>query len=279
MDRWGLIMGRVRCAALAAVAVVGFASVASAADMPVKAPTYKAPVVAVPPSWTGWYVGLNAGYGFGSESNTFNFVQPGGLVPPRNWDGVSYSDQLNGFVGGGQIGYNFPIAPNSWVAGFEADLQYTDFKGSASNSGIDSTSIIATPWTYNQNQNVNWLATIRGRLGWTPGDHTFLLYATGGLAVGGVKASNSITFLDPFLGPATWAGNASATKTGWALGGGVEARVTGNWTAKLEYLYYDLGHLTVTGTPNFLSAGLTTTDFAFHGNIVRAGLNYKFTNN
>ena len=71
------------------------------------------------------------------------------------------------------------------------------------------------------------------------------------------------------MGPLTWAGNASATKIGWALGGGVEARVTGNWTAKLEYLYYDLGHLTVTGTSNSLITGLTTTDFAFHGNIIR----------
>ena len=275
LDRWGLILGHLRYAALAAVAAVGFASVASAADMPVKAPTYKAPVVAVPPSWTGWYVGLNAGYGFGSESNTVNFVPL--ISPPRNFDNVSYSDQLNGFAGGGQIGYNFQITPNSWVAGVEADLQYTNFKGSASNSGIDPFALSSPAWTYNQDQKVNWLATVRGRLGWTPGDHTFLLYATGGLAVGGVKASNSLPYASVI--PLIWAGNASATKTGWTLGGGVEARLTGNWTAKLEYLYYDLGHLTVIGTPSPAYTYSSTTDFAFHGNIVRAGLNYKFTSN
>ena len=184
----GLIMRRFHLAVLAAVAAIGFASFASAADMPVKAPVYKAPVMAVPPSWTGWYAGLNAGYGFGSESNTFNFVPP----LPAPFDNVSYGDQLNGFIGGGQIGYNYQITPNSWVAGIEADIQYTDFKGSDANSGI-ATAIqrISVSSTCNQDQRVNWLATFRGRLGWTPGDHTLLFYATGGLAVGGVKASNS----------------------------------------------------------------------------------------
>lgn len=268
-------MRHLSIAAIAAASTITFTQIASAADLPRKAPAL-APVVAAPPSWTGWYAGLNAGYGFGSESNTFNFP-PGALAPPRNFDNVSYSDQLNGFAGGGQIGYNFQITPNSWVAGVEADLQYTNFKGSASNSGIDPFGFISPHWTYNQDQKVNWLATVRGRLGWTPGDHTFLFYATGGLAVGGVKASNSLPYASVI--PITWAGNASATKTGWTLGGGVEVRLTGNWSAKLEYLYYDLGHLTVVGNPNIVYPYTNTTDFAFNGNIVRAGLNYKFTSN
>jgi outer membrane immunogenic protein len=163
-------------------------------------------------------------------------------------------------------------------AGVEADLSYTDFKGSDANSGL-ATAIqrISTPWTYNQDQRVNWLATFRGRLGWTPGDHTFLFYATGGLAVGGVKASNSFTYGG--LPTLVWTGDASGTKVGWTLGGGIEARLMDNWTAKLEYLYYDLGHLTVVGTPNPTVAFTTTTDFAFHGNIIRVGLNKKFTSN
>jgi outer membrane immunogenic protein len=248
---------------------------AAATDLPVKAPIYKAPAVVLP-SWTGWYAGLNAGYGFGSVSNTFNFVPT--IVPTEPFDGVSYSNNLNGFIGGGQIGYNYQITPNSWVAGVEADIQYTDFKGSASNTGLIGVGgaralNFVNPWIYNQDQRVDWLATLRGRLGWTGGDHTFLFYATGGLAVGGVKASDSISFGS---GQA-WVGSASATKAGWTLGGGVEARLKDDWTAKLEYLYYDLGHLTVNGTANFVSTYTTTTDFAFHGNIIRVGLNKKFT--
>ena len=264
----------------AAVSVLAVTS-AVAADMPVKAPVYKAPVM-VPLSWTGWYAGIHAGYGWGSESNTFNFDPP----VPLPFDNVSYSDKLNGFIGGGQIGYNYQITPNSWVAGVEADISYTNFKGSDSNSGVTPGGgnnnirfVGGIPWTYNQNQRVNWLATVRGRLGWTPGDHTWLIYATGGLAVGGVKASDSFTFASP-LATLVWNGDASQTKVGWTLGGGVEARLMDNWTAKLEYLYYDLGHLTVVGTPNDPTiAFTTTTDFAFRGNIIRVGLNRKFTSN
>jgi outer membrane immunogenic protein len=250
---------------------------AVAADMPVKAPVFKAPPPA--PSWTGWYAGLNAGYGFGSESNTFNFVPPVAF----NFDNVTYSDKLNGFIGGGQIGYNYQITPNSWVAGVEADLQYTDFKGSDNNAGViavaiflrDHLIVVTNPWTYNQDQKVKWLATFRGRLGWTPGDHTWLFYATGGLAVGRVEASDSLTFANGV----SWAGSASSTKTGWTVGGGIEARLRNHWTAKLEYLYYDLGHLTVIGTANVVSPLTTTTEFGFHGNIIRAGLNYEFNGN
>ena len=250
---------------------------ALAADMPTKMYT-KAPIMVVPPSWTGWYAGVNAGYGFGSNSNTFNFIPA--FVPAEPFDNASYSDRLNGFIGGGQIGYNYQITPNSWVAGVEADIQYTDFRGSASATGNLASAFairagLPNPLNYNQDQRVSWLSTFRGRLGWTPGDHGWLFYATGGLAVGGVKASNSIVFGNGVA----WAGSASETKVGWTIGGGAEARLPDNWTAKVEYLYYDLGHLTVNGTPNVASATTTTTDFAFHGNIVRVGLNKKFTSN
>ena len=164
------------------------------------------------------------------------------------------------------------------MAGVEADIQYTNFKGSDSSSGTTSALVrVGEPFTYSQDQKLNWLATLRGRLGWTPTDHTWLFYVTGGLAVGGVKASNTFNFgLAPQL---VWAGSASETKAGWTLGGGVEARLPDNWSVKAEYLYYDLGHLTVNGTSVQVPAITTTTNFAFHGNIVRVGLNKKFTSN
>ncbi|HET7847572.1 MAG TPA: outer membrane protein [Pseudolabrys sp.] len=253
----------------AAVAIGGIGS-AQATDLPVKAPVYKAPALAVPPSWTGWYAGVNAGYGWGSVGNTV-VLDPTTTVPA-----IDASNHLNGFIGGGQVGYNYQITPNSWVAGIEADIQYTNFTGSDSVSG--SLPAIFRPgsqFVYSQDQRVDWLATLRGRLGWTPGDHTFLIYATGGLAVGGVKASNSLSLSGggPLI---AWTGDSSSTRAGWTVGGGIEARVAQNWTAKVEYLFYDLGHLNVTGTSVPASAFVTTTDFEFRGNIVRAGLNYHF---
>jgi outer membrane immunogenic protein len=257
-----------------ALVAFGMISSAQAADMPKKMYT-KAPVMVVPPSWTGWYAGVNAGYGFGSNSNTFSFIPT--FVPAEPFDNASYNDKLNGFIGGGQIGYNYQITPNSWVAGVEADVQYTDFKGSASATGNLASfngirGGLGNPWVYNQDQRVSWLSTVRGRLGWTPTDHTWLFYATGGLAVGGVKASDSLMFPTGVA----WTGSTSATKAGWTLGGGVEARLPDNWSVKAEYLYYDLGRLTVNGTPNIATTVTNTTDFAFRGNIVRVGLNKHF---
>jgi outer membrane immunogenic protein len=133
---------------------------------------------------------------------------------------------------------------------------------------------VTEPFAYSQEQRLSWLGTFRGRLGWTPTDHTWLFYATGGLAVGGVKASDTVSF--GAATPDIWTGSASATKAGWTLGGGVEARLPDMWSVKAEYLYYDLGHLTVNGTPNIVTVFTTTTNFAFHGNIVRVGLNKHF---
>src|SRR5689334_25080299 len=86
---------------IAAVVSTLFVTQAYAADMPVKAPVR----AVIPYSWTGWYAGLSAGYGWGSESNQFNFDPP----VPAPFDNLSMHDKLNGFIGGGQIGYNYQI--------------------------------------------------------------------------------------------------------------------------------------------------------------------------
>jgi outer membrane immunogenic protein len=124
-------------------------------------------------------------------------------------------------------------------------------------------------------------------LGWLYGPAT-LLYATGGLAYGGARASTVVDVPIPQTCPSLnsfcSADSASAVLVGWTVGGGVEAAIASNWSAKVEYLYFDLGHLSYTdfssvgfitgfapGTyPNFQ----TTTDF--RGHIVRVGLNYAF---
>ena len=136
---------------------------------------------------------------------------------------------------------------------------------------------------------------MRGRLGylWTP---TFLMYGTGGLAYGGVKASTTIAqtnndcvlFFPLCITPATGtSGSISKTQVGWTAGGGLEWLFQQRWSAKVEYLYYDLGHVTfsdgqlVTGTVLPLAAGgpavvASNSTAKFTGNIVRFGVNYHF---
>jgi outer membrane immunogenic protein len=134
---------------------------ASAADLP---PAYKAPQYVAPAyfSWTGFYVGLNAGYGFGSS----------------DWSASAISLDPKGFIGGVTAGYNFQTG--TWVWGLETDLMWSDMKD-------DVTCGAATCTTKN-----TWLGTTRGRIGYGGWDR-WLPYITGGAAYGSVKAENSLT--------------------------------------------------------------------------------------
>jgi outer membrane immunogenic protein len=137
---------------------------------------------------------------------------------------------------------------------------------------------------------LDYLGTVRGRLGWlaTP---TFLLYGTGGLAYGGVHSSTSINFNSTSVNgnvPGVGSGSFSDTRAGWTAGAGFEWKFFPSWSAKLEYLHYDLGSVTYAtggfsidiGPTNFPGGGIaaiaTSTTEHFRGDIVRAGLNYQF---
>jgi outer membrane immunogenic protein len=132
-------------------------------------------------------------------------------------------------------------------------------------------------------EKLSWLATFRGRIGVLPSDRV-LLYVTGGLAVGEVKStagvttttSTALSFGTP-PGPTSVSSLAasSSTQAGWTIGAGVEGAIGGNWTAKLEYLYVDLGTVnnTFAGTAPF--APITTSTHVTD-NILRAGVNYRF---
>jgi outer membrane immunogenic protein len=263
-------MRRLGLALLASIVLVGSAG---AADLPAKAPVYKAPVY-VAPFWTGFYAGLNLGYSWGRSSSTVTLTDAalGTFVAS-----ASGTNNLNGIIGGGQVGYNYQI--QNWVLGIETDIQWSGQKGSSDIVCVgcgDGPSNITT----NLNQKLNWFGTLRGRGGIliTP---TILAYVTGGLAYGGIKTDGTVT--GPTIqGPlATATFSDSSTKTGWVLGGGIEGIVSGNWTAKLEYLYIDFG--TVSGGP-FATTIIDTVrrpvavSYSSHitDNIVRVGLNYKF---
>jgi outer membrane immunogenic protein len=189
---------------LAFAALLGTTAHAAAADLPSRAyapaPVYAAPMF----TWTGFYIGLNAGYG--GDKNTYSINGFGNVL------GIS----SGGFIGGAQIGYNYQFAGSAFVLGLEADLQATNIESKVSILGISLGS------------KLDYLGTVRGRLGYAFTDRA-LLYVTGGLAYGRVKSNiaNIITF--------------GGSNTGWTAGAGIEYALTQNWSLKTEYLYVDLG--------------------------------------
>ncbi len=196
---------------LAAAMVSLFAGSALAADMPARMPVKAAPMAVPYYNWTGFYVGLNAGYAWGRLNDSTN-----GLT----------SDP-KGFAGGGQIGYNWQV--NQVVFGLEADFQGSGQRESA--SGVLPVPFGLTTIT----DRVRYFGTIRGRLGYA-WDRT-LLYVTGGYAYQNIG-------LD--ISTAAGAASSSTTKGGWTLGGGFEYAFAGPWTAGVEYLYLDSGTTTTT---------------------------------
>ena len=171
-----------RWAILVAAGAATFSQVASAADLPRKAPP---PVVAPPFSWTGFYVGANVGYGWGHFENDLHSFAPNSTTGSTVCSAgavcinLSNTNGLNGVIGGGQIGYNWQFDPK-WVLGIEADFQGSDQKVDQisqfafSPGGIPSTGFLTI------NDKLNWFGTVRGRLGFTPADR-WLFYVTGGL--------------------------------------------------------------------------------------------------
>ncbi|MGD0850446.1 outer membrane protein [Bradyrhizobium sp.] len=275
--------------------LIGIATVTSllatsalAADLPVRTYT-KAPVYVEPAyDWSGFYIGLNGGYSWGNASNTFT----AGTLPV-----TTASQHMDGWVFGGQAGYNWQFN-KSWVFGLEGDIDATGQDGTATmasnttvtvfppplfNIAVLPTRTVTTVATGTFEEKLPWLATFRGRIGVLPTDRV-LLYVTGGLAVGEVKSTSSVgttttttlSFGTP-PGPTSTSAlaGASSTQAGWTIGAGVEGAIGGNWTAKLEYLYVDLGTVnnTFAGTAPF--APLTTSAHVTD-NILRAGINYRF---
>jgi outer membrane immunogenic protein len=259
----------------AAIVVMAMAGSAHGADMAAPVPVYKAPPVAPAYGWTGFYIGGNAGYSWMNSTDTVTATNAAGLSFTSDAE-IATSLPVNpkGFIGGGQIGYNWQINP-TWVLGFETDFSGADVRGTASLPGPTDPSRIMTA-----SEKLDWLGTVRARVGVTPWDRT-LVYATGGLAYG--HASLSTALSRPGWGSATGCGglnncqngSVSATNAGWTVGGGVEWAFFNNWSLKAEYLYYDLGTISHGMTDPFFPATYNASADV-KGSIVRGGLNYKF---
>lgn len=271
---------------------------ALAADLPSRMPP-PAPPVYVPPafSWTGFYAGVNAGYGWLNGNNNNNVLPVGatGFIASSRGSGNG------GFVGGIQGGYNYQFgAGQGFVLGIEADVDYAALGRNHGNGVQSPFTLAAFPGTVftpsnvvTGNGNHQYVGTVRLRAGYA-WDRLFL-FGTGGLAFGGINrngglgggvATTAEGFVNPFTGaPAgpggetnLWAG-ASQSHTsgvGWTLGAGGEYALTPNWTVKAEYLYLNFGH--GGNNNNVLTPFLVTT--ARNNNngasIIRLGVNYKF---
>ncbi len=250
------------------------ASPAAAADLAVKAPPRApaaAPILAPASGWSGFYIGGNAGGAWARDdvtwtANTAGFGA-GAFTAALNAAGTGRMSPA-GATAGGQIGYNLQLG-SAVVGGIEADINYTDLSRSV-------TAAVAPPaaagTTATSSFESKWLSTVRGRLG-VLALPNLLVYGTGGAAIANVKTSDSAFFAQD---GSTNAASSNTTRTGWTAGGGGELAFASNWTAKLEYLYVDLGTVAST-SPNSATA-LATINHSHRvtENILRVGLNYRF---
>jgi len=253
-----------RASLIIASALMFAAPVAQAADMALKAPP---PAPAVDP-WAGWYLGVNIGGSWGRAADTTTYGAPPGLF-------AATSSHLDGVIGGGQVGYNWHS--NSWLFGLEADIQGSGERSSATTS-LTNTILVPINGVFfpinitgnlTDNERLSWFGTLRARLGLLASP-TWLFSVTGGLAYGEIQNNETFT-----VGPVTVLNNFNNTRAGWTVGGGVEGVVSGNWTAKLEYLYMDFGTITHT-YPGLSIFNPLTLSSHVTDNVVRVGLNYHF---
>ncbi len=264
-------MRRYVISALAAAASIGFVSSAIAADLPAKAPIVKAPV-AVPFSWTGFYIGGNVGYGWGNGDTSFTPLPTAAAFV--NLAPTTLSPNPKGVFGGLQAGYNLQMG--EWVWGLETDFQWSGMTGSVTQTPIiqNNGTAFGGAGFLQASEKITWFGTLRARAGITPADRV-LLYVTGGLAYGNVEYAAQTDFRP--VGTIQYPASFSKTKAGWTLGGGFEWAVANNWSVKAEYLYINLGNESTTANPVPANPPFQVAySWKTTENIVRFGLNYLF---
>jgi outer membrane immunogenic protein len=270
---------RLATAVLAGLAAVTVGQLASAADLPRKAPAYAPPPAF---SWTGFYVGATAGAAWTQADVSLNTVNgPIPLynpldIPNLNAFGSPSLSRTNGVIGG-KAGYNQQW--NALVLGLEGDISWFHFDQTVFNSG--NPFIVTFPGAGSAQMTTNvktsWLATIRGRLGFAL-DH-WLFYGTGGVAFANVKYSNNYRGFSPLgSGFEFETASASDTRVGWAAGGGIDYAITKNWILSAEYLHVDLGTLNAAGlvTTGNNGTGIFNFSTKVTSDIGRVGVAYKF---
>jgi outer membrane immunogenic protein len=278
----------------ASIAMVGLGSSALAADLYTKAPP--APYYM---SWTGFYAGVDVGYGWSDPTVTPTGNDPLAVSLVTGHTGnrgdqpvapVSFNNK--GAFGGGQIGYNWQLNRN-WLVGLETDFNASDIKGQGNSVSVVDVGGITQQLS--ASQNIDWFGTVRARAGWLATD-ALLLYGTGGFAYGKVEERVNYGFnpavivtqgAQQFSCPGAFGqcvyGTSDRIATGWTAGGGAEYRVPGTSASfKVEYLFVDLGkgnavtanalNVTPGATGSSISAAYSETQF----HTVKLGLNWHF---
>ena len=267
-----------------------------AADMAVKAPPLPAPVA----SWTGFYAGVNAGYGWSDTSSSNNPLDPASRIffsDPTFGTNFGTAFRQAGAIAGGQVGYDWQFS-NQGVLGVEADFQYSDIRG----TGIARTLPLFggfIEYDSDTERRLRWFGTVRGKLGFLVAPNV-LLYGTGGLAYGETESRGDMN-INPLLpngqvviqviqnqtelacrnqAPASalcYQGSNSETKVGWAAGFGGEWKIALNWSVKAEYLHVGLPSTSATLNAAPPSTPDVKTVFKFNSqnyDLVRFGVNY-----
>jgi outer membrane immunogenic protein len=273
---------------------------ASSADLPARTYTKSPAMVAEPVyGWTGFYIGVNGGYGWKDPTVSYAPNDPGSVAGCTGFalatciPHASFNTQ--GGLAGGQIGYNWQINPN-WLVGVETDFDWARINGSGiSNFSLDSYGLGA----FTATETVRSLGTFRGRIGFIP-VAPLLIYGTGGLAYGNVSKSavmpgGKFGFSGDTMGGFSYgcgtftgmancfSGASSETMVGWTVGAGGEYKLASNLSLKAEYLYVDLGRSTaINTTATFANGGTKPASFTANFgsvsfNVVRVGLNYMFS--
>lgn len=250
-----------------AVAAAGGAHAADLYTPPPVQPVAVAPFI----DWTGFYIGLHAGYGWGDVDGATSY-----LPSPAAFGASPFnsSTDLDGFIGGAQVGFNWQI--DTFLLGVEADISWSGMDGEHLVTPLSTLGGVPVPgWFQDGKVEMDWFGTLRARAGVlaTP---NLLVYATGGLAFGSVdyKTFTSFTPAPPFQ----YVGGSDSTETGWTVGGGLEWGFAPNWTVKAEYLYFDLGDTSYIAPPLAPNPPFAVTQsFDTTGSIVRAGINYRFS--
>ena len=267
---------------MSAIALGAMAATASAADMPARGPAVaQAPYVAPLFTWTGFYVGLNAGAAWhGSDNCPGLYGYSSGVIGSRvNAFAPACNSDNAAFTGGVQAGFNWQMG--SVVVGLEGDVNWI---GNDSRRGFNNyalTSAITGVATYglDGSPQSNILGSIRGRLGWS--FDRAMLYVTGGAAFRN-SGSDEVIYAYNSSGAtlASYTVNSGRNNVGWSLGGGLEWAFTNNVSLKLEYLHSQFN----TGDGVYLTAASGAyANYAFRGDnnrdsidVMRLGINYRF---
>lgn len=237
-------------------------------------------------NWTGFYAGLNGGFGGGTVKPTLNSSSAAAANGfPGSTDTDAQSHRLGGFLAGGQVGYNYQLR-NNVVWGIESDLQWSDVRALDrrdvmtslnANTAFPGNDLATTHTTIRQ----NWFGTTRLRLGYSFADR-LLAYVTGGGAYSEFTAGNSgigTTLTPPLMVYSNTSGAATSTRIGWTAGAGFEYALGNNFSLKTEYLFSQYAGFaapylnTAQSTPATTNGTFSTGTLGIHQ--VRAGLNYR----